>query len=88
MPMAAAATVALLILLNHQTLDIAGYYYVDGFRVMVTELGALTAPLLSVTVRLNVRGVEAETVGAGNVGAAVLAPVSVTVGLPDVWTHD
>ena len=55
---------------------------------MVTELGALTAPLLSVTVRLNVRGVEAETVGAGNVGAAVLAPVSVTVGLPDVWTHD
>jgi hypothetical protein len=36
--------------------------------VMTTESGALTAPLLSVTVRLNVRGVEVETVGATKVG--------------------
>ena len=45
-------------------------YCVDGFRVMVTECGELTAPLLSVTVRLNVSGVEVETVGAGNVRAS------------------
>ena len=46
----------------------------------------LTAPLLSVTVRLNTRDVA--TIGAVNVAVAVLAPVSVTIGLPDVCTHD
>jgi len=45
----------------------------------------LTAPLLSVTVRLNTRDVAA--VGAVNVGVAVLAPVRDT-GVPDVCTHE
>jgi hypothetical protein len=40
---------------------------------MVTVLGLLIAPVLSVTVRLNVRDVAA--VGAMNVGEAVFAPV-------------
>jgi hypothetical protein len=54
---------------------------------MVTESGALTAPLLSVTVKLNVSGVEVETVGAVKVGFAVVAPFRVTE-VPDVWTHE
>jgi hypothetical protein len=52
---------------------------------MVTVLGLLIAPVLSVTVRLNVRDVAA--VGAVNVGVAVFAPFNDTV-VPDVCTHE
>ena len=53
--------------------------------VIVTVAGLLTAPVLSVTVRLNDRDVV--TVGAVNVGVAVFAPFSET-GVPDVCTHE
>src|SRR5207244_8923239 len=43
----------------------------DGFIVAVTEVGVLTRPLLSVTVKLNVREIVVETVGAINVGFTV-----------------
>jgi hypothetical protein len=56
-------------------------YCVDGFRVMVTESGALTAPVLSVTVRLNAS--VPFTVGAVNVGLAVKAPFKDTT-VPEV----
>jgi hypothetical protein len=49
--------------------------------VIDTVAGLLTAPVLSVTVRLNVRAVD--TVGAVNVGAAVVGPFNVTA-VPDV----
>ena len=39
----------------------------DGFIMTVTEVGMLTRPLLSVTVKLNVRQIVVETVGAINV---------------------
>ena len=39
--------------------------------VTVTEVGALTRPLLSVTVKLNVREIVVETAGAVKVGFAV-----------------
>ena len=42
-----------------------------GFMVTVTEVGVLTRPLLSVTVKLNVRVVGVEKVGAIKVGFAV-----------------
>jgi hypothetical protein len=45
--------------------------------VIVTVAGLLTAPVLSVTVRLNTRAVA--TVGAVKVGTAVFAPVSIAV---------
>jgi hypothetical protein len=50
--------------------------------VIVTVAGLLTAPVLSVTVRLNI----SDVMGAVNVGAAVLAPFRET-GAPDVCTH-
>jgi len=50
-----------------------------------TVAGLLTAPVLSVTVRLKTRDVA--TVGAVKVGVAVVAPVSDT-GVPDVCTHE
>jgi hypothetical protein len=53
--------------------------------VITTVLGLLTAPVLSVTVRLNVRDVVA--VGAVNVGLAVFAPFKDTA-VPDVCTHE
>lgn len=52
---------------------------------MTTVPGLLIAPVLSVTVRLNVR--DAATVGAVNVGEAVFAPLNDTV-VPDVCTHE
>lgn len=54
---------------------------------MVTESGALTRPLLSVTLKLNVREIEVDTVGAWKVGVAVLGPFRVTKG-SDVCTHE
>jgi hypothetical protein len=59
----------------------------DGFIVAVTEVGVLTRPLLSVTVKLNVREIVVETVGAINVGFTVFAPFRVTKG-SDVWTQE
>jgi hypothetical protein len=53
--------------------------------VIITILGLLTAPVLSVTVRLNVRDVV--VVGAVNVGEAVFAPFKDTA-VPDVCTHE
>jgi len=46
----------------------------DGFIVAVTEVGVQTRPLLSVTVKLNVREIVVETGGAINVGFTVFAP--------------
>ena len=56
--------------------------------VTVTEVGALTRPLLSVTVKLNVREIVVGTVGATKVGFAVFGfGFRVTEG-SDVWTHE
>ena len=54
-----------------------------GTTVIVTVSVALSVPAL--TVRVNTRAVDVVTVGAVNVGLAVVAPVSVTVGVPLVW---
>ena len=48
--------------------------------VIVTVSVSVRVP--SLTVRVNTRLVDAVTVGAVNVGLDVVAPVSVTVGLP------
>lgn len=59
--------------------------HADYVTVIVTVAGLLTAPVLSVTVRLNVRDVV--TVGAVNVGVPVFAPFSET-DVPDVCIHE
>jgi hypothetical protein len=55
--------------------------------VMVTELGALTRPLLPVTLKLNVREIIVETGGALKVGLTVLAPFRITKG-SEVWVQE
>jgi hypothetical protein len=47
----------------------------------------LTTPLLFTTLRLKASTVSAGTIGATNVGVAVLAPFSVTA-IPAVCTHE
>ena len=56
--------------------------------VTVTEVGALTRPLLSVTFRLNVREIVVKTGGATKVGFAVFGfGFRVTKG-SDVWSQE
>ena len=56
----------------------------SGARLAVTVIVTVSVSLAvpSLTVRVNTRLVDAVTVGAVNVGLDVVAPVSVTVGLP------
>ena len=58
------------------------------FGVTVTVTVSVSVRVPSLTVRVNTRLVLVVTVGAVNVGDAVVAPVSVTAGVPLVWAHD
>ena len=55
--------------------------------VTATVSVALFMPTVAVSVNLSVV-FAARPVGAVKLGAAVFAPVSVTVGLPPVWLHE
>ena len=55
-----------------------------GFTVTLTVAAGLIAPRLSVTTSENVSVDASATVGAGNVGCAVVPLVRVTVGVPAV----
>ena len=53
----------------------------------VTVSAAEVAPAASVTASEKVSVASAVRAGAGNVGLATLAELSVTVGVPPVWLH-
>ena len=64
-----------------------GGVFTTGFTVTFTLAPALVAPRLSVTTSENVSVAAAATVGATNVGCAVVPAVSVTAGVPAVWVQ-
>ena len=58
------------------------------YALMVTSTVSVALSPSTVTVSVNVSVASSAMFGAVKLGVAVVAPVSVTVGLPPVWLHE